>query len=329
MNSNITVTLAFATDNRYAFFTQVALHSIALRIDKTRQCECVILADSLSVEAEAVLRRGIDCAPNMSLRVFDIKRQLESLGKLREDFTIPPHIQSYYRFFLPELLPEIDKVLYMDSDIVVMDDICKLFDKELDGFEVGAIHDYGVCEAPLEYLKKWQGYCRDFLGMKRPETYFNGGVMLMDLALMRKNGTSAKCAGEVRAGIDYQMHDQDIFNRLYDGEYLEIGREWNTMSIDDGYMKNASLIHYAGTPPWLAERGFRFNWTKIMIDTSYWWQVARQLPDFADMLEASRNARFDYLERLEEYYWKMENSFCWRLTAPLRWLINLVCGRKA
>lgn len=86
-------------------------------------------------------------------------------------------VSAYYRILLPNLLPEVDRVLYLDYDTLVVNDLTSLWQSDLEGHFLGCIRDLGVT------IKN--GWSNDLLG-KYGENYFNSGVLLMDLALLRK-----------------------------------------------------------------------------------------------------------------------------------------------
>ena len=113
---------------------------------------------------------------------------------------------SLLRLVLPEILPEEDRVLWMDIDTIVEDDITELFETDLEGCYVG------MAEEPIR--------------SKRPFHYYNAGVMLMDLAKLRD--------GKYLELIDYvnrremDFPDQDVINLRCQTQIKEISPYYNS-----------------------------------------------------------------------------------------------------
>lgn len=66
---------------------------------------------------------------NVSLRVID-----PGVVLMDRYYNIFADAKTYYRLVLPELLPNYDKVLYLDSDMIAMDDVAKIYDENVDGY---------------------------------------------------------------------------------------------------------------------------------------------------------------------------------------------------
>jgi hypothetical protein len=127
----------------------------------------------------------------------------------------------WYRIHLPELLPNVDRVLYLDADIVVLDSIEPLWDTDLRGNCIAAVTNV-FAPWDLQYPEK--------LGIPSP-SYFNTGVLLMDLDQMRRDN----CTGALR---DYALAhgerlwfcDQDAMNVLLGDRRLPLHPRWNAMN---------------------------------------------------------------------------------------------------
>jgi lipopolysaccharide biosynthesis glycosyltransferase len=128
---------------------------------------------------------------------------------------------TWYRVLLPELLPQVDRVLYLDADLIVLDSLAPLWELDLGDRYVAAVTNV------LEPV--YAGRPRE-LGIEgRP--YFNAGVLLMNLEEMRR-------AGCQRALIDYATanaerlfwRDQDALNVVLGGRRLELHPRWNCMN---------------------------------------------------------------------------------------------------
>jgi lipopolysaccharide biosynthesis glycosyltransferase len=130
---------------------------------------------------------------------------------------------TWYRVFLPEILPGRDRVLYLDSDLIVVDDLKPLHDRaDLEGHWLGAVtnvfqhNDFG---RPAE------------LGLASREQYFNAGVLLMNLDAMRSDRSSRALIAYARENSDLiAFRDQDALNVVLGERRLELHPRWNCMN---------------------------------------------------------------------------------------------------
>ena len=129
---------------------------------------------------------------------------------------------SLLRLALPEILPEEDRVLWMDIDTIVEDDITELFETDLEGC------CFGMAEEPIR--------------SRRPFRYYNAGVMLMDLRKLR-DGTYLKLIDCVnRREMDFP--DQDVINLMCQTQIKEISPYYNSNKwIVD--VIGAAVTHFA------------------------------------------------------------------------------------
>lgn len=129
---------------------------------------------------------------------------------------------SWYRVFLPELLPDVDRVLYLDVDLLVLDAITPLREVELEGMYVAAVTNVfedAHLHRPAE------------LGLSGPDRYFNAGVLLMNLAEMRRNGcTAALLEYGVANAPKLLWRDQDALNVVLGDRRVELEPRWNCMN---------------------------------------------------------------------------------------------------
>lgn len=127
---------------------------------------------------------------------------------------------TWYRIFLPELLPDVERVLFVDSDTLVLDSIAPLWQLDLDGFYLAAV---------TNVLEPHYAHRPAELGVEEG-TYFNAGVLLMNLALMRRDGCSHAL---FEHGVEHQplWRDQDALNVVLGGRRLPLHPRWNCMNI--------------------------------------------------------------------------------------------------
>jgi lipopolysaccharide biosynthesis glycosyltransferase len=128
----------------------------------------------------------------------------------------------WYRMFLPELLPSAERVLYLDVDTLALGDLAALCELDLGDALVAAV---------TNVLEPWGEHWPEKLGLSGPEAYFNSGVLLMNLAAMRAEGTSDALLAHVREQADaLYWPDQDALNVVLAGRRLALEPRWNAMN---------------------------------------------------------------------------------------------------
>jgi lipopolysaccharide biosynthesis glycosyltransferase len=125
----------------------------------------------------------------------------------------------WHRFFLPELAPGADRALYLDVDTLVVDALAPLWATALDGHLLGAV---------TNVFQENHRFRPAELGLAGRHVYFNSGVLLMDLAAMRREGTTGAlldCVAE--RGAELEWPDQDALNIVLGERRLELHPRWN------------------------------------------------------------------------------------------------------
>lgn len=139
---------------------------------------------------------------------------------------------TWYRVFLPELVPDVDRLISLDSDLLVLDDLAPLWRTELGDNLLAAVAN----------VPQWDHVGRpEAIGLPPGREYFNAGVLLLDLAGMRTEGTTAGLRSLVLANAErLGWRDQDAWNLALSGRRLALHPRWNVM--------NSTLLY-----PWAAE----------------------------------------------------------------------------
>lgn len=175
-------------------------------------------------------------------------------------------INMYLRFLIPELKPELERVLYLDCDIIVKDDIQKLFDIEL--------ADNVLAAVPIEkcMIKEYniENHIKDINLDSNTHKYFNSGLLLINCKKWMENGFTRKLFKVIEnKGSLFKFPDQDALNLVFENNYMELDKRFN---LDINYIKNEDkngnrlindifLIHYSGREkPWHTKNVFLSNY---------------------------------------------------------------------
>lgn len=206
------INLVLAADDNYAQHLGVALVSIMENHGDGRFLFFHILDNSISDKNRKYLEE-IGRRDGAEMIFYDIPENL--LADCHEI----NHISraAYARFLIPEILPSsISRVLYLDSDIVVLKDIAELYDQDLGHFPLGAVTDVMAGEILRIYF---------YPGLSG---YFNSGVLLLNLDYWRRENIKRKAWDFMRQHLkDIIRPDQDILNCLFMNNWKALDGRFN------------------------------------------------------------------------------------------------------
>ncbi len=244
MNKADTVNLFFACDDGYIPFLAVTLSSIKKHRCRERDYSIRILNTGISEYHKETLFSALG-EVGFNIQFVDISERIEKISErlhTRDYYSK----STYFRLFIPELYPSLDKALYLDCDIVVQSDIAELYDVELQDNLVGAVADGFVQKIP-----RLHGYVTERVGVRAPIDYFNAGVLLMNLKEMRKVGFEDRFIDLISKVTFEVAQDQDYLNALCMDRRTVIGEEWNCMPGFTSPECERKLIHYnLDSKPW-------------------------------------------------------------------------------
>lgn len=143
--------------------------------------------------------------------------------------------EAWYRIVLPDLLPQCGRLLWLDSDTIVLAPIQPLWELDLRGRPLAAVPN-ALGPRHADHLRR--------LGMHGPaRDYFNTGVMLLDLYEFRRRGLSRRLREErVRQAVN-RFADQDVFGPVLAGDFVALPLYWNVMAGAYLHAHDAAAIH--------------------------------------------------------------------------------------
>lgn len=275
-NSVIPIFLAF--DNKYAACASVTITSIILNTD------CYVTFYLLEC-----------CEEGISL---ENKKKIESLKNLKNNFSIEwiyvnPSIffngfttfsyislATYGRLLIPTLKPNLEKIIYLDVDLIVTDDIKKLFECNLEDYPLGAVYD-GYNEENNINSKLISN-----LGCSPFHKYFNAGVLLIDVKkwnLLNISVNILKLENEIRTKLIFA--DQDLLNVYFNCNYKMLDPSFNVSHkrsrnyYKKGKLVNCVIRHFVGDKkPWLVHPLKSEIIKKDYIGKSVFWKYALLTP---------------------------------------------------
>lgn len=155
---------------------------------------------------------------------------------------------SLMRLYLPEILKDVEKVLYLDCDIIVNLDVKELWETDLETFHIGAV--IPDRKKTLSLSRKRKQKRRDFEDKFNinKDNYFNAGVLLMDLKSIRqkKINFTEELLNLLRINPELPYLDQDLLNIWCKGEFVHLPKKYNIFATNNHALEYAkdAIIHY-------------------------------------------------------------------------------------
>lgn len=274
------IPIFFSTDDNYIPCLSVAIHSLEVNANSNNNYRIIILHTGMSLKGKAEVKRLE--SNNVKISFQNISHITSKLSKdlslrLRDYYSET----IYYRLFIPSMFPEYEKAIYLDADIVLQDDVAKLYDLDL-GTNLVA----GVTDQVINSVPEFRVYSKDGLGIE-PKNYFNSGVLVMNLREMRKAKIEEKFLYRLlNYNLDTAAPDQDYLNTLCKGRVLYLPETWNKMP-DYGEKIDASeihLIHYnMYRKPWhYADVPYSEVFWKYAEETKYYDELKQALEEYPE-----------------------------------------------
>ena len=198
--------ICYITDNGYVQHTLVSMASLKTNKYPTSEYKVFVVCDNVDLDKKDMFKKFSD--DRFKIEIVDVKNQ----DFEKKEYEIGKYISSstYIRLRLPSILKGIDRVLYMDGDVIVQDDLTELFNIDMgENFTIAGSLDYGTCISSLTWDKV--DYIRDTLP-RYEKTYVNAGVLLMELGKLRKSKFEKRCKELYDTRKDFIYADQDIIN---------------------------------------------------------------------------------------------------------------------
>ena len=182
MTKQKVIPVFFTVDEKYAPYLSTAIMSLIEHTSKKYNYEINIVYSNLTLYSRNKLERLADGKKNIKIISTKMKNNLRGISdrketRLKADEFVPA---IYYRIFLPEMFPQYDRALYLDSDIIVLADVADLFNTDLEGNPIAACLDMSTFGNPL-----FARYFKDAIGITTKQ-YFNSGVLVMNFDQLRK-----------------------------------------------------------------------------------------------------------------------------------------------
>lgn len=304
-NSNIPIVYTF--DSAFVNYASVSIKSLLCHTSTSNNYDFIIFENDLSELDKIKLLSLKESKNNVSIRIYNTVHELHKhpSGTFRSHAHLS--IATYFRLFIPNFLSNYSKLIYIDSDTILLADVAKLYSLDLGNAPFCA---YVEPPYPANY--------------RMNKDHFNDGVLVMNIDLLKKDKLLERAVPLLLKYKDLPLPGQDVINMLYTGQIHPLPVEWNfcwhlternlrkTLDPDKGIqilhgLVSPKLIHYASPEkPWNSPE---------KIFANFWWEYAKQLPFYHDI---ELQALQDQIIFLKNKLKIMQASFAWKITYPIR-----------
>ena len=301
---NKDMNIATALNRKYVKYAAVMLTSVCE--SNAEHVDAYLLHTELTDADIAALREALSA---YDIRICPLKVEADRIDQ-RLPRSESWSVEMYFRLLLPELLPEsVERILYLDVDMIVNRSVRALYETDFSAtahqnntnggillknmplpaggeYEIiGALDSNGIF-TEADYTEKQLTMLAPLFASGR--YYFNSGMMLMNIAAIRKRCTfQTYLDAAKRWRYEMRAPDQDLLNdvhwertgyvdwKLYD---LFAGHAHTDGATYEEVKENAAIIHFSGNKPWNADF-FHYDIQQL------WWDYAKKTPFYHALLE--------------------------------------------
>lgn len=269
------VNIAYMSNSKYLPYVMTSLYSAIINKNtKTKYIVHLIAKDFALQDIDKIKQMQQE---NVEINVYpaqNLNLDLTHLGRFAS-FQV-----ALQKLFIAKYLQNINKVLYLDADTLIQEDLANVYQTNIKEKYIAAVKDGLMYQYP-EHVSE--------LNLKNKDFYFNSGVMLLNLEKIRQDNIMQK------AIIYYNTHseifgDQDVLNVVFSNKVQPLSYRYNCNSVffeekDAAFLsafwnetipqnpqqvyKTAAILHFAGHKPWT--QMFQHPYLK-----SLWWKYAKE-----------------------------------------------------
>lgn len=289
------VPVVLSCNESFVGYLGVVLTSLIENASNNRNYDIIILETDISEKSKEIIKKlG---KHNVAVRFYNMTATLSQLESFDVYVTGYVPVETYNKMFLNEIMSGFEKIIYIDTDIVIRCDIAELFDIDLFGKALGASQNVANIHAARMNTKirgrKFGDYLLSDLDIKKFDHYFQAGIIVLDMKNDKIKNLLSLSLNKLAELKEPIFFDQCIFNSIFYGDVFFFSTTWNhvwylqsyshlkhtlTDNLFFDYAKsrlNPKIIHYAsGDKP-----TNRFDWRL----GSHFWNYLQRSP-FADAL---------------------------------------------
>lgn len=245
------IPIVFSTDHKFIMPAGVTILSLLTTDNNEEYKIYILIAPDVTDNDKQMLEKQVKLASKKSSIDFI------SLGNaFQAGYEVRGISQAcYYRLLIPWLLPQYDKIIYSDTDMIYHIGLREIYNTDITNYLFCGVNTSGFNSGGAsKHIRK--------LGLD-PKKYINSGFLIINATLNRKENLDVQY--KKLASKKYLFQDQDIINIIGKDRIKTIDEKYN-MSPKLSKKNESCIIHYTGIKPWDA---FTFRWIE-------WWEVCKK-----------------------------------------------------
>ena len=286
------IAIVCVCDNHYAILLAALIKSIELNHHSDEKLIFFIVEDGISGKNKHKIANSTN-SDVTTIHWLNMSECLPKNARLPVDKSSLP-LNIYTRLFIPHFIPEdIKKVIFLDVDMIMLEDISKLWNADLGDNIVGAVQDQFI-----QVVTRWGGISNyEELGIPEDNKYFNAGLMILDIDKWKAADITnqvLECLSKHKKHAVFQ--DQYGLNAVLALSWQELDPLWNRFA----YSKEEKpfLIHFTGRKPIYKSYEFSEKYKEIFysyLRMTGWknfkpiGESSRYLKKFYNIIEKFRN----------------------------------------
>ncbi len=276
------IAVVFAADNNYAPYLGITIKSLIENKNSEYNYDLVVFDDGIQNRNKQLILRLAEGNSNVKIRFFDIHSLIpeDELALLQSREYLSR--VSYYRIFIPKFMNCYKKVLYLDCDVIVQNDLVDLFETDMKDNLLAGVVDFDM----LLHYQKFEKYLSKSLSINTAGKYINTGVLLFNIFQCLQADFSENCIQKLKESGSSYFNAQDVINSLYYDKTkkmsLDCNFQWDISVTASDYQnrlpvkflndyeaaeKNVRILHFTSRyKPWKKPH---------LLLADIWWKTAR------------------------------------------------------
>lgn len=272
----MTIPIVFAFDKNLVMPACVCISSLLMNAKKDTSYDIFILHPANQSMPKTDLVKLPEYYDNCKLTFRPVGGEFDNAFEIR-GITTP----AYYRLLIPEIIPEYDKIIYSDVDVIFRSDLTEIFE-ETDMTDCC----FAGVKSLAQFVPSYKKYYEKEIGINPEDIIYSGNLIINSEEIRRRNFVNRF---RELSKNKYMFQDMDILNIACQGriKYLEpdfcfttfinqlaiedfdkLTSIWNKESIEKAFV--SGIVHYNGNKPW----------KDYCLNFDIWWEYYRKSPFF-------------------------------------------------